>query len=210
MIESLEAILLFGKDRGQAIEAVKRHHYLHSVPSGKSRFFRVGPCIIVYSIPANPYIAQFLLGPTGQNGDVWELSRLWAPDNHKRNLLTRSLSRSLGALRQIEPNVKAIVAYADPNAGHHGGVYKAASWTFCGACEETRLYRSPDGTLVSRRAFHSGDKHLNKAEILALGYSEANAPGKIRWAKGLTKTARRYISEEFSQSRTSTPKLSLL
>lgn len=189
--------LLLGDSRKAAIQTIKKYHYLHSVPSGKSHYFLIGSTIVVYNIPANYNVAKFLLGPDAENGSVWELGRLWAPDGHPPNSLTTAISKSLGIFRPLERHVHAIVAYADPNAGHHGGIYHAASWRYCGQCEESRLYRTPDGILVSRRAFHSGNKHLNKADILKLGYTQETAPGKIRWVKGLTKTARRYLREKF-------------
>lgn len=194
-------IYLSADDRVRAAATIRASHYLGTIPSGKSHYYRFGSCLIIYSIPPNYNIARFLLGPTANNGDVWELSRLWAPDGHDSNLLTMALSKTVGLFRQAERDVKAIVAYADPNANHHGGVYRAASWAYCGQCEESRLYRAPNGRLVARRAFHSGQKHLKKAEILAMGYTQEKAPGKLRYAKGLTKTARRALILKFASHR---------
>lgn len=188
---------LSGVEREEAIQIIQAHHYLGSVPSGKSYYFEFEECIVVFSLPANYHIARFLLGEGAQNGDVWELSRLWAPDGHGRNLLTRALSRAIRGFRQCEGRVRALVAYADPNLGHHGGVYQAASWMYCGRCEEARLYRALDGTVIARRAFHSGGRHLNKAEIEAMGYTEERAAGKVRWVKGLTRSSRRSIRRRF-------------
>jgi hypothetical protein len=123
---------------------------------------------------------------------VWELSRLWAPDGHRDNLLTQAISEAVKKLRSLEP-VDALVSYADPNVGHTGGVYRAASWIPHGQSEENRVYVSPAGDLVARRAFHSGKTHLRKSEIEALGYKEKKLPGKIRFVKPLTKLAKRQL-----------------
>ena len=66
--------LLTGADRERAADLIRRHHYTHSVPSGKSYYVGFGDAIVVWAIPANPYIGKSLLGRTGR---VWELSRLW-------------------------------------------------------------------------------------------------------------------------------------
>jgi hypothetical protein len=87
----------------------------------------------------------------------------------------------------------AVVSYADPNAGHHGGVYRAASWVYHGKSEEVRTYRGKDGTTVARRAFHSGKRSLRKSEIEALGFVEEKLPGKRRFVRALSKMAKRAI-----------------
>ena len=121
-----DAPLLVGQDRLCAIVTITRNHYTASVPSGKSHYFAYGAALVVYSIPANKNIGQFLLGYTGE---VWELTRLWAPDGHEPNLLTRAIKFTVRSLRIVEPGIEALVSYADPNAGHTGGVYRAASWS---------------------------------------------------------------------------------
>lgn len=186
-----DAALLVGQDRLCAIVTITRNHYTASVPSGKSHYFSYGGALVVYSIPANKNIGRFLLGYTGE---VWELTRLWAPDGHEPNLLTRAIKFSIRSLRLIEPTIEALVSYADPNAGHTGGVYKAASWAFHGQSDEIRGYRAHDGQIKSRRAFHSGSRGMTKAEIEALGYTQSTAPGKLRFVKPLTRRAKRAIA----------------
>jgi hypothetical protein len=160
------------------------------VPSGKSHYVRYGDALVVWSIPANKNIAKFILG---WQGNVWELSRLWAPDGHERNLLTRAISEAVWLIKGLE-QPDALVSYADPNAGHKGGVYRAASWIYHGKSEEVRTYRAPNGTTVARRAFHSGRRALRKAEIEALGYVEMKLPGKERFVRPLSRRARKVLS----------------
>ena len=84
----------------------------------------------------------------------------------------------------------AVVSYADPNVGHLGGVYRAASWVDHGQSDESRAYRSAEGKILPRRAFHSGQSILSKAEIEQLGYAELNLPGKHRFVRFLSRQAR--------------------
>ena len=175
----------------EMMETLKRHHYTHSVPSGKSHYFNCYGAIVVFSIPANPYIGEWLLG---YPGSVWELSRLWAPDGHDPNALTRAIAQAT-KLFNVFDSPEALISYADPNVGHRGGVYRAASWVYLGQVDETRYYRDASGTVIARRAFHSGGKHLVKSEIEALGYTEEKMPGRLRFAKGITYRAAKAIAK---------------
>ena len=179
-----------------AAAVLRERHYTQSVPSGKSYYFLVDVALVVFSIPANHNIGKFLLW---QGAKVWELSRLWAPDGHERNLLTYAIAGAVRELRKTEPGIDALVSYADPNVGHEGFVYKAASWLFTGQSEETRAYRGPHGEVMSRRAFHSGRSFPRKAEILEMGYTELRLPGKHRYVKGLTRRARRTLRSRFGE-----------
>jgi hypothetical protein len=167
------------------------HHYTHSVPSGKSHYFYFDGAIVIFAIPANPYVSQFL---TGEGNVVWDLARLWAPDGHRHNLLTQAIAVATKELRKVEPNCLALVSYADPDAGHMGGVYRAASWQYLGRTE-SRTWKTPDGQIIPRRKFHSGRSHINKAEIELLGYVEVRRLGKYRFAHGLTKRIRRRLQK---------------
>lgn len=189
--------LLDGDARLRAIELLREKHYTHSVPSGKSYYLWIATAIVVWSIPANKNIAKFILG---WPGNVWELSRLWAPDGHAHNLLTQAIS---AAVRFIEKREKpdALVSYADPNAGHKGGVYRAASWTYHGKSEEVRTYIGADGATVARRAFHSGSKGMKKAEIEAMGFKELKLPGKERFVRLLSRKARRMNCTDTTNAR---------
>ena len=186
---------LVGFYRRQAEAVLCEQHYTHSVPSGKSRYYYYAGAIIVYSIPANPYLGRFLLG---RPATVWELTRLWAPDGHEKNLLTQAISASVGWFHQEEPTVEALVSYADPNVGHLGGIYRAASWLYTGQSEESRYYRGPEKEVVARRKFHSGSRFFTKSEIEAAGYVEEARPGKHRFARGLDRFARRDLERRWS------------
>lgn len=167
-------------------ELIGAHHYRKGWPSGKSHTYVFEEAIVVFSIPANPYIGRWL------GCRVWEFSRLWAPDGHEPNLLTRAISyaaRRFGALRLCD----CLISYADPNVGHSGGVYRAASWAYLGRCSETRGWLK-EGHLSPRRAFHAGKQFLRKADIEALGYQQVQLEGKLRFARALTKIGKRALA----------------
>lgn len=172
-----------------ARQIIRDNHYTRCVPSGKSHYYRFEDAIVVYSIPANRFASRAVLGVDGR---VWELTRLWAPDGHAANLLTRAIAHTARDVARIE-RLDAIVSYADPNAGHHGGVYQAASWTYQGQSTEGRGYVDASGHMHARRKFHSGGTHMNKAEIEASGFRQVKLSGKHRYARGFTKLATRII-----------------
>lgn len=178
----------------QEIKAIIRErHYTRSFPSGKSFCFSYEDAVVVFSIPANYNVARWL---GCEKNRVWELTRLWAPDHHRRNLLTQAISYAVGEFHKLKL-ADALVSYSDPNAGHTGGVYRAASWIYLGESEEVRAYRDMKGLIISRRKFHSGKQHLKKAEILARGYMEHYLPGKSRFARGLTRDGKRAVKAKF-------------
>lgn len=181
-------------DVGNPRHAIEDFHYLGTMPSGKIYIFKFEDAVCVYSIPANKNIAKFLFGI---DVDVWEFARCWAPDGHRDNLMSQAIAATIRMLMKAEPKAVAVVAYADPNVGHSGGVYKAASWTFTGQSKESRYYSGPDGKTVSRRSFHSGKNQLTKAQIEAKGYSEMRKPGKLRFVRGLKPWARKLLVEKF-------------
>jgi hypothetical protein len=183
------ALVLSEIPRRWAERTIREHHYTRTIPSGKSYYVKYEDALIVWSVPANKNIAAFLLG---QPGNVWELSRLWAPDGHRPNLLTEAISAAVKIIVAIE-RPDALVSYADPNAGHSGGVYRAASWIEHGRCEESRAYLSPDGNVVARRAFHSGSTGMTKAQIEARGFKQLKLAGKIRFVKPITSRAKHTL-----------------
>jgi hypothetical protein len=185
-----EPVILRGDEKTAAAWIISSMHYAHSVPSGKSHYVKFGSAYVVWSIPANNNLAKFILG---QPGKVWELSRLWAPDGHEPNLLTEAISAAVGVIQRLE-RPDALVSYADTLQGHHGGVYRAASWLYHGRTEDCRGWKhNVTGQWVARRKFHSGKTFLRKPQIEALGYTQCDKVGKERFVKPLSRQAKRHV-----------------
>lgn len=177
-------------------QLILANHYTHSLPSGRSWFYQYEGAIVVFSIPANFNISKWLVG---EPKSVLELTRLWAPDGHERNLLTQAIAFAVRHLRRDAPGYAALISYADPNEqpskpAHQGYVYRAAGWKYLGQSEEGRFFRDAQtGQIYPRRKFHMGRRFLRDSEIVALGYVKEIKPGKHRYARGLTPRARRLI-----------------
>lgn len=172
--------------RAEAREIICASHYLRSFPSGWTYCYHHEGALVVFSIPANKNLGTYLFDGTVE---VRELARLWAPDGHAANLLSSAMSAACRSLRH-DTQCEAVVSFADPNQGHHGGVYQAASWIYTGQSEETRVYRTPDGLTVSRRSFHSGSTSI-KPHL-----TPVRMEGKHRYVKCLTRTSRRLLRRE--------------
>lgn len=177
---------LLGAERKQAEQLIIARHYTRSIPSGKSHYLGYEHAVVVWSIPANYNLGKFICG---WDARVWELARLWAPDGHRANLLTEAIAAGVRWISRRE-RPDAVVSYADPNVGHRGGVYRAASWLFHGQSDESRGYVDADGNILARRAFHSGGgSGMTKAEIEAAGYQQVHRDGKLRFVRPLSKRA---------------------
>jgi hypothetical protein len=101
------------------------------VPSGK--LVRLGVWenkkfigVIIFGIGAN----RNMLKPYGLNQDEGcELVRI-ALKKHKAPV-SKIVSLALKMLKSSQ-NLKLVVSYADPEQGHHGGIYQAGNWIYAG------------------------------------------------------------------------------
>jgi hypothetical protein len=71
-------------------------------------------------------------------GKTWELARLYLLDSIPANAETWAISGSVRHIRKNYPDVRCLVSYADPSAGHAGTIYRAANWESDGRTDEGR------------------------------------------------------------------------
>ena len=69
---------------------------------------------------------------------TWELARLWVADAVPTNAESWLLAKAIRYVRRTRPEVKVLVSYADPSAGHTGVVYKASNWKSDGRTDDDR------------------------------------------------------------------------
>lgn len=106
---------------------VVEHHYLHTLPAvqtgahfgafsdqAKTKLVAVAS----YSSCHCPKVPR----------DFIELRRLVVEPGHHDFVLSRFLAATLRQLRDM--GVSAVLSWADPEAGHHGGIYQATNWIF--------------------------------------------------------------------------------
>ena len=153
--------------KSEAAELLLRFHYLKDISKGfksgynyglykKNDFSPLniggiqGVCIFT-GLPV-PEIAKgaFGLERHEQHG-LFELSRLCIhPDTQQGeyNITSWFVSKAIKRLRK-DTEVKAIISYADSDY-HHGTIYRACNFRYCGLSEPKKDFYFADGTKHSR------------------------------------------------------------
>lgn len=109
--------------------------------------------------------------------------------------VSQILAQSVRLLKKHCPGLRLIISFADPAAGHHGGVYQASNWIYTGT------------TSSSTEAFHEGRwKHqreisggafgqpakLTRAQVKRLPTRQK--PGKHRYLLPLDASVRKVVT----------------
>lgn len=123
---------------------------------------------VVYSAP--PREAEKRYG-----GKTWELARLYLIDEMPRNSETWAIAQSIRYIRRHHPEVRVLLSYADPSAGHAGTIYKAGNWESDGRTDEERKTARCDYVDAS-----TGKKYGRKGNMPA-GASVTRIPRVSKW-----------------------------
>lgn len=86
---------------------------------------------IVFALPPRETSIRY-------GGATWELARLWVEDGVPINAESWLIAQAVRYIRKERPDVKYLVSYADPSAGHQGTIYKAANWKSDGRTDDER------------------------------------------------------------------------
>lgn len=144
---------------------VVEHHYSGSYPiamervglfSGKAL---VGVC--VFSIPINNSVIPRYTGLSAEQGT--ELGRFVLLDEVPYNAESYFLAAAFNVLKDLRPNVSAVVAYSDPMPrttesghvilpGHVGIAYQASNALYLGRASSKTLHLTASGIALSSRA----------------------------------------------------------
>lgn len=139
---------------GASKYAVEKWHYSQRMPS--SKLVRIGVWeddkfigVVLFGCGASPPLYKrlnrlFGLKPT----ECCELVRV-ALTKHQSSV-SRIVSIAIKLLRKRCPGLKLIVSFADNDQGHHGGIYQAGNWLYCGL----RNVGHRDGYLINGRQVH--------------------------------------------------------
>jgi hypothetical protein len=86
---------------------------------------------IIYSAPPREADKRY-------GGKTWELARLYCLDEIPRNAETWLIGQSVRYIKAHNKDVRHLLSYADPSAGHRGTIYQAANWRSDGRTDEGR------------------------------------------------------------------------
>jgi len=120
--------------------AVMRWHYSKAMP--KSKLAKIGVWedgkfigVVLYGVGAtNALVKRYGLKDT----EGCELVRV-ALAKH-RTPVSRIVAVSLRILHRDMPGVRLVVSFADPDEGHHGGIYQAGGWVYSGMSQASDEY----------------------------------------------------------------------
>jgi hypothetical protein len=179
--------------------AVERWHYSRRMPQGKLLLLGVWQCgrfigAVIFGRGANDSLLRpYGLGPT----EGCELVRVALRDHEQP--VTQIIAGAICILRRTNPGLRLIVSYADPNEGHHGGIYQAGNWIFTGKTpvDVKFLHRKTGKLLHSRVVSSSGIKvQFGKATRVPRPAECDQIPllGKYRYVYPLDKQIRRKVS----------------
>lgn len=103
---------------------IKARHYLKSTPPGYVAVLEI--------LHGNDRAGAAMLGrPSARSLDadrVLELTRLYLVDEAPKNSESRALSMIRRFVRTWFPNIRLLLSYSDPEAGHSGAIYEADGW----------------------------------------------------------------------------------
>lgn len=149
--------------------AVMHWHYSKSMPPGKAIYVGAWESekfigVVIFSRGANNHIGN----PYGLTQlECCELTRIALTEHI--STVSRIASLSLKFLKRKSPGIKLVISYADPDHGHHGGIYQAMNCIYV-------------GTSNPQRAKIIGGKQVHKRSVSAkfgklLGFENT----KILW-----------------------------
>lgn len=141
--------------------ACENWHYSKCIP--KSKLVKIGAWengifigVVIFGVGAtNSLVKKYGLIPE----EGCELVRI-ALTKHKTTV-TRIVSIALKFLKRTNPGLKLVVSFADPENGHHGGIYQGGGWIYCGKSASSPEYIF-QGKRWQGRSFRNSFKGMEK------------------------------------------------
>jgi hypothetical protein len=151
---------------------IEKHHYSHNVNGVKiDKCFAVrfnGELCggVIYGSLSTTAWKKF----ADSEEKVLELRRLVLLDEVGKNAESYVVSRTIKWIKQHRPEVKVIVAYADPMYKHDGTIYRASNFEYLGISGADKGYKDPDtGKVYHSRALRTkGDNNKYKPFVVEL------------------------------------------
>ena len=102
--------------------------------------------------------------------------------------VSRVLALSMKFLKSQSSGLRAVVSFADPAAGHHGGIYQAGNWLYTGQSAASYEWRL-DGKRLNKRAYTGQQFGGGKGSVAKLPDRAVKValPGKHRYLMPLDK-----------------------
>jgi len=111
--------------------------------------------------------------------------------------VSRIVKLAVQFLKRNSPELRLIVSFADPQYGHHGGVYQAGNWIFVGNTANGKEYWHKGKRLHSRQVSEKGWNIQQSVKRKTVRPSECqviSTPGKHRYLMPLDAAMRAQIA----------------
>lgn len=176
--------------------AVEHWHYSKTMPVGK--MVKVG----VWEDGA--YIGCIIFGLGGggagdgrgyglsRNFEVAELERV-ALRSH-RAPVTRIIRIAIQMLKRQSPGLRLLVSYADPGAGHAGGIYQGGNWVYVGPTADDWCMVDARGKRYHSRIARGHVQFGLKKTLDVTGMTKVPLPGKHKYLYPLDSEMRARIA----------------
>lgn len=143
--------------------ACENWHYSKCIP--KSKLVKIGVWendvfigVVIFGVGATSSLVQ-KYGLKMEEG--CELVRV-ALKKHKTEV-SKIISIAIKFLKKSNPGLKLIVSFADPEQGHHGGIYQATNWIYSGKSQASDEYIYK-GKRWQGRSFRNKYKGMEKSK----------------------------------------------
>jgi len=174
--------------------AVENWHYSKVMPMGK--LVKVGAWererfigTVIFGRGATPNLGK----PYGlKQHECVELVRI--AFRHHETPITRIVRIALKFLKQENPSVKLVVSFADPDQGHHGGIYQGGNWIYTGSGADAWFYIINGKKTHPRSIGAKGiEQSLKGAQKIDPNAVRVKMPGKHRYLMPLDNETRRKV-----------------
>lgn len=134
-----------------------------------------------------------------------ELTRV-ALNKHKTPV-TKIIKIAIAFLKSKTPSLRLIVSFADPQYGHHGGIYQGGNWIYTGQTASSKEYWYKGKRLHSRQVSEKGWNIQQGKRRKTVKPSECTiieTEGKHRYLMPLDKRIRAeimHMSQEYPKAR---------
>jgi len=165
-----------------AKEYIHKNHYSHGSHNGPSPCFGlfdrenlIG--VLMFATPCSENVRSSVFGKDYVN-HVTELHRLHILDITPRNTESWFISRCLKLLKEIKPQIWAVLSFSDTTEGHDGTIYKATNAYRLGQSSPATFYIDRDGRL---RHPHQCGVNITKEKAKELGWLSVKRLSKNRY-----------------------------
>jgi len=132
---------------------IRQHHYTGGCHNGPMVWGLIDPSgnlrgACAFATPCSEAVRASVFGADHKDA-VTELHRLVVEEGARTDAPPTSwfVSRALRGVGEYRPALRGILSYADASEGHHGGIYQALNFLYCGTSGTSVFYRDPDGRL---------------------------------------------------------------